>query len=245
MNKEIKFHEHDKVGEATLNVIKEAKNFNMWMYETIKPFCKGEILEIGSGIGNISQFFIKDNFKILLTDIREEYCSKLGSDFIGNSNFIGVENMNLTDGEFDKKFSKHLGQYDTVFALNVIEHINDDLLAIRNCKKLLRKDGHLLILVPSYQKLYNRFDVELGHYRRYNKHSLSKIFIKEEFEIIHRQYFNFVGILGWFISGSILKNESIPGNQMKIYNFLVPVFKIIDKVFFNIAGLSVIAVGRK
>lgn len=243
--KKKEFYEHDKIGETTLNIIAKAQNFNEWMYHTIKPFCKGKILEIGSGIGNISHFFLKDNFEIMLTDIRKGYCSKLKSDFSHSFNFLGAEIMNLAETDFDKKFKVHIGQYDTVFALNVIEHIQDDYLAIRNCNKLLKDGGQLIILVPSYQKLYNRFDLELGHCRRYNKSSLSKIFIEEKFEVIHSQYFNFIGILGWYISGSIFKKESIPKNQMKAYNLLVPFFKIIDKSIFNIAGLSVITVGRK
>ena len=41
---------NSKYGTDTLEVISEADNFNRWMYETIKPHCSGEILEIGSGI---------------------------------------------------------------------------------------------------------------------------------------------------------------------------------------------------
>ena len=245
MSKEIKFEENDAIGEATLDVIAKADKFNRWMYETIKPFCKGKTLEIGSGIGNISTFFLDDGFDMVLTDIRQNYFEKLNQNFNQYSNFLGSEVMNLTDAEFDKKFESHIGQYDTVFALNVVEHIQDDGLAITNCKKLLKKGGHLVILVPSYQGLFNKFDTELGHYRRYTKTKLSKVFTNSNLEIIHKQYFNFIGILGWFITGSILKKESIPGGQMKLYNTLVPIFKIVDKVIFNRIGLSTIVVGKK
>ena len=44
------YKEIDKSGEETLNVIASANNFNKWMFQTIKPFCKGHILEIGSGL---------------------------------------------------------------------------------------------------------------------------------------------------------------------------------------------------
>jgi 2-polyprenyl-3-methyl-5-hydroxy-6-metoxy-1,4-benzoquinol methylase len=53
----------------------------------------------------------------------------------------------------------------------VVEHIKDDRLAIANCKKLLKKNGHLIILVPAYRYLYNEFDKELEYYRRYNKNA--------------------------------------------------------------------------
>ena len=118
-------------------------------------------------------------------------------------------------------------------------------MAIKNCGKLLKSDGCLIILVPSYQRLFNKFDVELGHYRRYNKLKLSKLFEKNDYRVIHKQYFNFIGIFGWYVTGSILKKKAIPKGQMKLYNSLVPMFKVIDKTILNSVGLSTIVVGNK
>ncbi|MCC6516189.1 MAG: class I SAM-dependent methyltransferase, partial [Chitinophagales bacterium] len=53
------FKEIDADGQTTLEAIDKADNFNEWMYQTIKPFCKGKVLEIGSGIGNISRYFLR------------------------------------------------------------------------------------------------------------------------------------------------------------------------------------------
>jgi len=243
--KELQFEEKDSVGEETLDAISDADKFNDWMYQTIKPFAKGRILEIGSGIGNISNSFIKDNKSIMTSDIREGYCARLDERFKGSPNYLGTQVMNLIDPDFEQKFANQLNTYDTVFALNVVEHIYDDLLAIKNAKKLLKKGGHLIILVPSYKKLMNGFDKELGHYRRYTVKSLSELFVKNDLEIIHRQYFNFMGIFGWYVSGNILKNDQIPQGQMSLYNTLVPVFKLIDKITLRKIGLSSIVVGKK
>jgi len=179
----IEFTEKDVVGEATLDVIAEADNFNRWMYQTIQPFCNGKILEIGSGIGNISTFFIKESKPIMLTDIREGYCSKLLNKFNKKSCLLGAEPLDLTHPDFEDMYAKHIGKYTTVFALNVVEHIYNDELALQNCSKLLLEKGKVIILVPSYKELYNQFDVELGHYRRYTKSSLSKVFEKTDFTI--------------------------------------------------------------
>jgi hypothetical protein len=110
---------------------------------------------------------------------------------------------------------------------------------------LLKTGGTLVILVPAYQFLYNKFDKELEHYRRYTKASLNSLFKKANFKIIHNQYFNAIGILGWFVSGRLLGNNLIPEDQMKAYNTLVPIFRILDKLVLNIFGLSVITVGKK
>ena len=235
----------DPAGKATLDVVAGAKRFNRWMYRTIKPFCSGKILEIGSGIGNISRFFIEDHQQIMLSDIREEYCTYLSGEFGNSPSVLGIEILDLTDPAFDTRFSGHLGKFDTVFALNVVEHISDDSLALNNCHKLLASGGQVVILVPSYQRLYNRFDRELGHYRRYTKTSLSRVFSAAGFQVVHRQYFNFAGIFGWYFSGNILKNRIIPGKQMRLYEKLMPAIMILDRIAFSRAGLSTVMVGRK
>jgi 2-polyprenyl-3-methyl-5-hydroxy-6-metoxy-1,4-benzoquinol methylase len=243
--KEFAFKPVDTEGEDTLNTIALANHFNKWMYETIKPYCKGNILEIGSGVGNISEYFLNDNASILLTDIREVYCDSLRDKFTGKNTLLGIENMNLVDTEFDTKFSRHLNKYDTVFALNVVEHIFDDKLAVSNCYKLLKTGGQLIILVPAYQWLYNDFDKELEHYRRYTRKKLENLFTTSDFKVSHSQYFNAAGIAGWLVSGKMQHHKIIPAGQIRLFNRLVSLFRLFDKLILNSFGLSVITVGKK
>ena len=239
---EFEYREIDKEGWETLDAIAAANKFNEWMYQTIKPYCNGKILEIGSGIGNISKFFIVDKADITLSDIRPVYCDVLKKKFPEAHNVI---EMNLTHPSFDTEYNQFLGEFDTVFALNVVEHIKDDELAIKNCFKLLKDKGRLVILVPAYANLYNRFDRELEHFRRYTAKRLNNLLMGGNFTIQHSQYFNFMGIPGWYISGKLQKNKTIPKGQMSLYNKFVPVFKLVDKLLFNKVGLSVISVGIK
>lgn len=232
--------EIDLEGMETLHVIEKANKFNRWMYETIKPFCKGKILEIGCGIGNISEFFIQDSQDIVLSDLRENYLEIVSKKFTNPTIKI-----NLIDPEFDTKYDEIIGTFDTVFALNVIEHIEDDKQAIANCKKLLKKGGSLIILVPAYQFLFNNFDKELEHFRRYTRKKIETVIAENNLEIVNSFYFNFIGIIGWYVSGSILKKKTIPENQMGLFNLLVPVFRWADKIILNKIGLSVICVSKK
>jgi SAM-dependent methyltransferase len=235
--------EYDPDGEKTLEVISGAHNFNQWMFRTVVPFCTGEILELGSGIGNISGFFLDQGYTLTLSDLRPSYIRILEKKFAGYPNLRSVIPIDLIDPGFENKFSSMADFFDTVFALNVIEHIENHHLAVRHCRFLLKKGGKLIILVPAYQFLYNRFDKNLGHYRRYTASTLNELLLSAGFDIIHHQYFNLAGILGWFLSGRIMKKETIPGNQMNLYNKLVPIFKWTDKLAMNKAGLSVISVG--
>lgn len=239
------YKEIDQEGLDTLSVITNAANFNRWMFATIEPYCKGNVLEIGSGIGNISAFFLENKHPIFLTDIRDNYCSILKTNFKENPYLLGVENVDLVHPDFDIKYAQFIDKFDTVFALNVVEHIENDALAISNAKKLLKKEGHLIILVPAYQFLYNHFDKELFHYKRYVKKEVIKLFNDSSLSIINSFYFNALGIVGWFVSGKISKNKSIPSSQMNFYNKIIVVAKLIDKILFNKIGLSTIVIGKK
>ncbi|MFO0359661.1 MAG: class I SAM-dependent methyltransferase [Flavobacteriales bacterium] len=238
----MKNEEIDKYGISTLEAISQAHAFNEWMYDTIAPFCSGKIIELGSGIGNISTFFIRDKKDIVLSDLRDNYRQYLMDKFhLPEPN---VRSVDMVHDNFEKEYADLLGQFDTVFALNVVEHIEDHHLAMRNAAKLLKKNGNLIILVPAYQWLYNAFDRELGHYRRFTKKTLS-LFIPNNVELVKMRYFNFAGIPGWFVSGSILKKKEISPNAMRLFNRALPIVKLTDLILFKKVGLSVWFVARK
>lgn len=234
------FIEVDTIGEETLKSMSQGVRLNKWMFNQMKPYIGDKTLEIGSGIGNISKIFIQGSKNIDLSDIRDQYVNHLKSEYPNNKVF----KINLVNPEFDKEYSKILSSYDLVFALNVIEHIEDDKQAITNIFKLLKPNGYAYILVPAHQILYNNFDRALLHFRRYNKDSLKNIF-QTNGRFQKSWYFNFAGIFGWFIVGNVLKRNIIPESNMKVYNFFTPLFRLIDWITFRKIGLSVIAVYKK
>lgn len=238
------YKELDQEGLETLQTIAAADKFNRWMFETVQAhLIPGNVLEVGSGIGNISSFFLDAGYDITLSDIRENYCGFLEEHFRGQPSLRDIVKLDLVHPEFEQEYAEYLGQFDNLYALNVVEHIEDDTLALVNCRKLLRPGGRLIILVPAYQWLYNNFDRALFHYRRYTRASLKTVFLRSGFEVRGAFHFNFIGIAGWFVSGTLLRKELIPSGQMKLYNQLVPVFRLIDRVLLRKMGLSVVVVG--
>lgn len=239
------FHETDPSGLQTLERFAQATRFNRWMFNTIQPYCKGHVLEVGSGIGNLSQHFLEKNFILTASDLRDEYINILHGKFGNHPNLAGIRPIDLAVADFENRYAELLGSFDTVVALNVIEHIKEDELAIGNCKKLLKPGGHLVILVPAWQSLYNSFDEELGHWVRYNAKSLRRLLQSQQLKVFHTFYFNSVGILGWAVNGALFKKRLIPRKQLQLYDKLVPVIKLIDAISFRKIGLSVLAIARK
>ena len=236
---------NSKYGTETLEVISEANHFNRWMYETIKPHCSGEILEIGSGIGNISQFFIHDGARISLSDIENSYFPRLKENFSKYPNLQAMYRIDFSDKKLEQNHPELLEKFDTIFALNVVEHIPDHVQAMKNAMKMLKPGGKVVILVPAFQSLYNGFDVQLDHQRRYTQKSLRQLIESAGFKVVHHQFFNFIAILGWFISGTVFRKSIIPGSQMRFYDALVPLWKMIDIFTQKFVGISVIQVGIK
>lgn len=239
---EFKYKDIDQEGLEMLDVISTANRFNKWMYETISPFCTGNILEIGSGLGNISQYFIKDNRSIFLSDIQPNYRNFIKKTF--NLDNEKVLDIDIADVDFNNNYPHLLGRFDSIFCLNVLEHIKDDHLAIKNMINLLKDNGRLTVLVPAHQILYNGIDTTLQHHKRYNKITFKELILKHETGAI-LFYFNAIGILAWFIGGKLFKNNTIPESEMKLYNYLVPFWKIIDMMTFSKIGLSLVCVIKK
>jgi len=234
----------DKTGYETLLSVAKADKLNQWMYKTIQPYAKGSILELGSGLGNISNFFIEEGALITLSDIDEDYLNYLKKEFQHTSNVQGFRSIDLQKENFYSHYDDLKEKFDTVFLLNVMEHLKDDKAALQNLNFLLAQNGTLIVLVPAYSFLYSELDRQLGHYRRYTKRSLAQKINEENFKVERSFYFNLMGIPAWLF-GKVTRLKVLPSGKMKFYNKLIPFAKLLDKIFFRKAGLSVIAVARK
>lgn len=235
----------DPVGLHTLEVIAKANRFNQWMYEQFKNELKGEVLEIGSGIGNVSKLVIADGHYITLSDYNVSYCEILKKNFSSNEKVRDIIQIDLLDPEFEIKYAPHKEKFESIFLLNVIEHISDDRLSIKNCRYLLKENGHLIVLAPAYSWLYCNLDKQLGHHRRYTTKSMELILKENDLEILKSNYFNFTGITGWLLFGKIFRSKMLGNGEMSAFNSIVPLARLIDKIFVNRIGLSIIVTAIK
>lgn len=234
----------DKKGYDSLKVVGAANKFNQWMFETIAPFAKGDILEIGSGIGNISEFFIANNYNITLSDIDAFYLEILKTKFRSNSNVKGILSIDLQSAFFEQQYGHLMEKFDCIFYLNVLEHLENDRVAIQNSRFMLKPGGRLIVLVPAYSFLYSRMDKALNHYRRYTKKSMSNLLSNQKMEVINSFYFNALGIGAWYY-GKVRRLETVPKKEMSTFNTIVPFAKLLDKIVLQRLGLSVISIAQK
>ena len=135
--------------------------------------------------------------------------------------------------------------FDGIFALNVLEHIDDHLTALKNINFLLKPGGKVLILVPAGPILYNKLDKGLFHFRRYTRSSLRQSISNAGFTIRKTWSFNALGIPAWITGGLLFREKEIKKGQMNAYDKLVPIARLLDQLSFRRIGLSVICVGEK
>jgi SAM-dependent methyltransferase len=80
--------------------------------------------------------------------------------------------------------------FDLAVSLDVIEHLQDDLAALRELRRVVAPGGALLITVPAYQWLWSGHDVINHHHRRYTRRSLQQVAEQAGWETVRTTYFN-------------------------------------------------------
>lgn len=221
-------------------VMGKAKNYNRWIYEMIAPALGARILDVGCSIGNITQAFLNRDLVVGI-DCLQEAVSTVQERFREYHNFK-AHCLDFPKGDLSilKKYD-----FDTIVALNVIEHIEDDREALHAMYWLLCPGGHVGIVVPALKWLYGTMDEEDNHYRRYSKIELSQKLQEAGFVIETLHYINILGIFGWFINGRILKRRIIPENQLSVFDRLIPILRRIESSIKLGVGQSLVAIGKK
>jgi SAM-dependent methyltransferase len=88
---------------------------------------------------------------------------------------------------------------DVAILLNVLEHIEDDALAVRQLYRILKPGGIAVIEVPAGPELFDIYDELLMHYRRYKLAGLRQLFLDSNFKILRQSHLGFFLYPGFFL----------------------------------------------
>ena len=228
----------DTTGAATLERLgADAPRYNRWLTERVAPWVGRRVLEIGAGIGNMAEYFI-DRERLVLAEPEAFYRERLAQRFAGRSN---VRVVPLRLPAVDPGLAAE--RLDTVICLNVLEHVEADGASLAAMRGLLAPGGRIVLLVPALRFLYGSLDAALGHFRRYTPGELRTKFAAAGLRMAHLEYFNLGGVLGWWLTGRVLRRTLIPRGSLRLYDALVPLFRLERFLPFRI-GQSLIAVGE-
>jgi SAM-dependent methyltransferase len=210
-----------------LEALSKAENYQRWIFRTVAPFLGDRILELGAGIGNMSKW-LPLRERLILTETDPALFSLLASDverrFDGDLR-VKVDKLDLTGGDLSAYIAENL---DTIVSFNVLEHIEDDHLALRKLCEILKnsnpgKPRRLVTFVPAHHWAFGSMDATFGHHRRYSKRALKTLCqeIAPEAKLLTR-HFNVVGLGGWILNGRILKKKNIGLGSIQAFEKLCP-----------------------
>jgi glycosyltransferase involved in cell wall biosynthesis len=226
----------DEHGSQILGRLARAPRFNAWMADFIRPFCGKRVLEIGSGTGNMTKHLVPRDAYVA-SDVNPLYLQTLRS-LTTDRPYLDVTLTDVTRGD---SFPAREGGFDTVVCLNVIEHVLDDVGALRNVREALAPGGRAVVLVPHGPKLFGTLDEVLGHRRRYTEASLRRLALDAGLEPKSILPFNRIGTPAWWLNGRLFKRRHFGLAQIATLNLLTPVFRLVDRAL-PFPPLSLVAV---
>lgn len=174
------------LGEDYLLALEKAENYNAFIISWIVRFLRKEdsrIIDFGAGTGLLARLLEKRTGKrVRCLEPAENMKLHLPPD-----------TLDSLDGAAD-------GSVDFIYSSNVLEHIEDDGGVVREMGRALRPGGRVFLYLPAFNCLFSALDRKVGHYRRYDKAMLRRLFPAETWDILSLRYADSLGFAGslWF-----------------------------------------------
>ena len=225
---------NDYIG-SELELFSHAKIWKRYWAEKLIPFIQGPVLEVGAGLGS--------NTKLLVTKEMSWHQLEPDLEFYHKLKKINQNKKNCE--AFHGFLNDHeIGEYQTIIYIDVLEHIQKDQQELKIAASRLKKNGCLIVLSPAHQFLMSNFDINIGHFRRYNKSMLrdlcpKRMVVKKQF------YLDSVGLLASF-AAHFIKSGNPTSKQIFFWDrIMVPVSKILDPLLFFSVGKTIITIYEK
>lgn len=221
---------------SELELFSLAKNWKSYYMGFLQPHIKGNVLEVGSGVGNNTALLLNPN-------VKRWVCLEPDEKLLEKSKkCIDDVRCQFKVGTLQDLRSEH---FDTIIYIDVLEHIENDDDEIRNASGLLKSNGSLLILSPAHQVLFSPFDQAVGHFRRYNKKALKGL-VKPYLECRKVFYLDSVGFFLSLANRVLLKQKLPSRNQICFWDrIVIPLSRCLDWLLIYRFGKTVFGVWQK
>ena len=138
---------------------------------------EGFILDIGGGNGFVARGLTDAGYETALLEP-----GRVGATNAREHRRLGtVINATIGEAAFRTGSVPNIGLFD------VLEHIEDDRMFVRQLCDIVRPGGFLYLTVPAFQWLWSMSDVDAMHYRRYTRRSLADV-LAGGFEVLYSTY---------------------------------------------------------
>jgi SAM-dependent methyltransferase len=204
-----------------------ADNYRTALMREFSTALRGNVLEVGAGIGQITEALLQNPNVTRLVSIEPHpvFYSQLAKKFPGHSIVQGTI--------FDLKDDN--GGWDAVVSINVLEHIKDDERELQNYHdRLLKNKGTLCLFVPARPEIYSPIDKDFGHFRRYTRPELHQKLERAGFQIQRLRYYNIAGYFAWWLNFCLLKKRHFsPGSVRFFDRFIFPPVHLFESRLYH------------
>jgi len=140
--------------------------------------CARNILDVGCGTGALLEVLAEEGVPhgVDSSELALAFCLRAGCTKLARAS---AEDLPFRSGTMD-----------LLTSLDVFEHVPDDGKAARECFRILRPGGLLIVMVPAFQWLWTDRDDRLGHVRRYRKHEIARLLSEAGFRVERCTYTN-------------------------------------------------------
>jgi len=221
-------------GLDVLKILDAATNYNSLLLDLILQSAgdRRRMLDFGAGIGTFSKALRAKGAEVICLESDPYLAEGLARD-----GFRTLRHLNeVQDGSFE-----------FIFALNVLEHIEDDLATTQCLAAKLKRDGRLLIYVPAFQCLWTSLDEKVKHHRRYRRMALERLIRSAGLSLRKSRYVDSLGFfaaLGFKILGN--KRGDLSPRAISFYDrYIVPPSKALDPLLGRLFGKNVYVVTSK
>jgi SAM-dependent methyltransferase len=228
-----------------LEAMSFAVNYHKWILDEFRPFLGKRVVEVGAGTGSFSELLLEENLDSLSLVEPSEMFESLTANVSQIKNKVQIDFYKSIFSEVATEISDKQ-KPDSIIYVNVLEHIEDDVFELKHIHQTLSKGGRCFIFVPALMALYGEFDRKIGHFRRYTKQEVEEKCQSAGFKVLKSKYFDFAGIIPWFIKYKMLKSDSLDSGAVTLYDKMaIPFVRGMEK-FLNVPlGKNVLLVAEK
>jgi len=199
-----------QTSEFEFAALNEARNYRAALLRDFEVYLRGNVLEVGAGIGQITSALLQMPKIRQLCSIEPDasFCARLRAQFPQHRLLQGT--IRDLQAETD---------WNAILSVNVLEHIEMDADELLQYHRLLQPArGALCLFVPARPEIYAPIDKDFGHFRRYTRPELRRKLEGSGFEIVQLRYYNLVGYFAWWASFCLLKKRSFDVASVRLFD---------------------------
>jgi len=217
-----------------LEDLAEAVNYRQWLCALAAPWLGDDPLEIGSGVGYYAQDLLDDVPRITVSEADPSRLAELHKRF-DHDERVTVRELLVP--------ITVTGEHSSVVAFNVLEHIPDDVEALRTFAGLVRAGGRIVMLCPAFPIGMSKFDLEVGHVRRYTKATIGAAARDAGLQVEQVHYVGSIGLLAWIVNMRLLRGRPQAGRALRLWDrYVIPAVRRVEARVRPPFGQSVLLV---